>query len=133
MSTELDLVYKTAFDLIQIRLQKRELVLPFTVMVSKDAQPKISTFRSASEDSSAQLDLIRKELKGRVKKENIVALCLCYTVHMTDPAAQTKIDAVAIERADQSGAAIIYIPYNFDDSDIIKKSFQVDSKEKYFT
>ncbi len=134
MNSETEKIYNVAFDLIELRLNKKEQIFPFTVILEQyQTKPKIGMYKSVANNTSEQIDMIRNDLQEKVQKEKIVALCLCYDVQVTDPRTNRKTDAIQIELADKNGyTANIYIPYNFSDKEIIKKSFQITSDQKYY-
>ena len=127
-------IYNTAFDLIELRLRKKEQVLPFTVVLEgSESKPIVSMYEQVVKDVTMQIKVIRNDLRQKVKNEKIVALCLCYDLTVTDPRTNEKTDAILIEVANKdNGTVNIYIPYSFNDEQIIKKPFQNASDQKYY-
>lgn len=134
MKQETEKIYNTAFDLIELRLGKKEQVHPFSVLLKQnEKKPDVGMYEPTGEDTSKHIKLIRSELRKKTENEEIIALCLCYDMTVTDPRTNEKIDAVLIELADkETGTTNIYIPYNFSDEVIIKKPFQTVSDQNYF-
>lgn len=132
MTPKLEEIYNKAFDLIEIRLNKREQVYPFTVRVAIGEEPIISMLDSADNALEAVKDL-REEMKSLTSEGNIEALAICCDMHITDPRSYKEIDAILVELASKEGESKnIYIPYNFDDEEVIKKPFEIPSEETYF-
>ena len=70
-------IYNTAFDLIELRLRKKEQVLPFTVVLEgSESKPIVSMYEQVVKDVTMQIKVIRNDLRQKVKNEKIVALCL---------------------------------------------------------
>jgi hypothetical protein len=127
-------IYNTAFDLIEIRLKKKEEILPFTVILDNETgKPEIQMHELKSNNTADDVENIRSFLQKRAKEGNIEAVCLCYSVKAIDPRTEEKVDAVKIELAGKDKDCIdIYLPYNFNEEEIIKKPFQVASERKFF-
>ncbi|MFZ2522372.1 MAG: hypothetical protein WAX44_00190 [Minisyncoccia bacterium] len=129
MNKELKLLYNTAFDLIENRLNKKEEIVPFTVVIEKDkGKPTVGMYELVMNDVNKQIEIIRKDLQKMLENREIEASCLCYSVNIVDPRSNKKVDSILFEMASIDTSKInIYAPYNFDDHNIIKKPFQINS------
>ncbi len=134
MNEILETTYNLAFDLIEVRLNKREEVAPFVVTLGRGhSRPEVHMYEPVAENAADQLEVIRKDLRKTVQEGEIVALCLCFTVGVIDPRTDEKVDAIQMELADgETGTINIYIPYDFNDTVFIKKPFQTPSTTKFF-
>ena len=134
MNDNLNKLYNIAFDLIDVILSKKEAIVPFTVTLEiGKTKPTVSMYEPFAKSTTEQLKIIRKDLRKMAENQVIKAMCLGYDVHVIDPRTNKKTDAILFELADEeSGTTNIYIPYNFNDEDIIKKPFQISSNQKYF-
>ncbi|MEK7535965.1 MAG: hypothetical protein AAB590_03055 [Patescibacteria group bacterium] len=134
MSPETEKIYNVAFDIIEIRLDKKEEVVPFTVTLEKGkTKPTVSMYEPVSKNTVEQLEIIRKDLRKMIENQEIVALCLCYDMTITDPRTNEKTDAILMELAGKGSDTIhIYIPYSFQAEEIVKKPFQTHSDQKYY-
>lgn len=126
MKPELEKIYNTAFDLIEIRLKKKEQVYPFSIYLIKGAEnPVISMQEATSGDTQKLLVSLREELRAKASKVEMAAFCICYDMHITDPRTNEKTDAILIELVGEGNITKkVYIPYNFQDEVIIKKPFE---------
>lgn len=134
MNTETEKIYNIAFDLIELRLNKKEIIHPFTVVKLVGIEkPEIAMYDTGETDTLSQLETIRSNLRTQASEGKITAICLCYSVAVTDPRTKEKTDAIQIEVSDRGSDPVnIYIPYNFSDEVIIKKPFQTVSDQNYF-
>lgn len=134
MTPELEKIYNVAFDLIELRLNKNEQVYPFSVyLAEKEEEPVISMQKQSSEDTSKDVQTLKEEMKSIASKGELLALVIGYDTHITDPRTNEDIDAIRLELAGKHDAGKdIYIPYNHDDEETIKKPFEVASEERYF-
>lgn len=134
MNENLEKIYNIAFDIVEIRLNKKEEVVPFIVTLERDkTKPTVSMHEPIARNTVEQLEVIRKDLREMIENNEIVALCLCYDVRVTDPRTEEKVDAIQMELADkETGTVNLHVPYNFNDAEIIKKPFQNPSDQKYF-
>ncbi len=134
MNKILEKIYNIAFDIIEIRLGKKEQVVPFTVVLEKsNPKPTVGMYEPVTDNTPDLLEVIRRDLLEKIEKGEITALCLCYDMNIVHPQTGERTDAISIELADnETGTVNIYVPYNFDDAEIIKKPFQTDSDQKYF-
>lgn len=133
MNNKLNQIYNIAFDIIELRLSKKEPVVPFTVTLEPNkGKPTISMYEQVVEKTADQIKIIRDDLSKQAQNGQIEALCLCYDMYITDPRTNEKTDAISIELTDGKVSNNIYVPYDFNDSEVIKKPFQTDSDKKYF-
>lgn len=134
MKNELKLIYNTAFDLIELRVNKKEEVLPFVVTIGQDeTNPTVGMYEQAVNDTTKQLEVIRNDLRQKIEKGEITSLCLCYNVSTIDPRIKKKTDAVIVELAECNGDSMdIYIPYDINLDQIIQTPFQVPASHNYF-
>ena len=134
MNKKLELIYNTAFDLIELRLNKKEGVVPFVVTLEQtENKPTVGMYKQSVGDTAKQLEIIRTNLRKKIENGEITTLCLCYDVYISDPRTKKKTDAVLIELADSSGESmVIYIPYNFSLEQIIQTPFQAPASQVYF-
>ncbi len=118
-------IYNAAFDLIEIRLNKKEEVYPFLIYLS-DTKPELIISMAES-----GLSDLKEEMKIKSNQVDILASCVCYGVEILDPRTNEMTDAVLIEFVDKNNAKKVYIPYNFKDEEIIKKPFQISPEATY--
>lgn len=134
MNQNLLSVYNAAFELIELRLGKKEQVVPFSVSQTYSGEkPAIGMYEHITSNAAEQLDIIRSKLREKIKRKDIIALCLCYDVNIADPRNNKRTDAIAMELAcNMDESMMIYVPYDFDSKDIIQTSFQTQLEEKYY-
>ena len=134
MNQNLEKVYNTAFDLIELRLNKKEQVFPFTVNIQTNSiEPIIAMYGEHKGKTLDYVKKIRTQIKSEIHNKNILASCLCYDVTVNDPRADNKTDAIAFELDSQDESINIYVPYDLKSKDIIKTPFQAISERKLFS
>ena len=133
MTPELEKIYNIAFDLIKTRLNKKEQVYPFTIHLIKGEEKPVILMRESltSDQIKNFVESLREEMKSLSLKGDVTALCICYDMHITDPRTNEETDAALVELADRNGTKNIYVPYNFQDEEIIKRPFESQSEEVY--
>jgi hypothetical protein len=123
MNEEIKKIYNVVFDIIETRLIKQDLIVPF--IVTSDAKNIDIVMYEQTDNTTELIDTMKKETLANIEAGLINAFCLCYSVEIIDPRTNQGTDAVLCEFFQSDEEMKIYIPYNFSDPDIIKKPFQV--------
>lgn len=134
MNKDLEKIYNEAFDLIELRLNKKEQVAPFTVSVGSESKDSsIAMYEQTTENTVDHIKVIRDHIGAEIDEGTMLAVCLCYDVKVIDPRTNEEVDAIAFELDAKDQSINIFVPYDISSEEVIKKPFQVESERSYFS
>ena len=128
MNKKLESLYNATFDLIELRLNKKEEIIPFALTLQgNEVAPIIQMYGQSRSNLLKEVRSIRDGLKEALKEKTISASCLAYTVTVIDPRTNKSTDAVLFELTSNTPdeTLSVYVPYDFNLEKIIQKPFQV--------
>lgn len=134
MDKDLEKIYNESFDLIELRLNKKEQVAPFSVSIGSESEDStIAMYEQAAENTADHIKVIREHIGAEIDEGAMLAVCLCYDVSVMDPRTNEKVDAITFELDVQDQSIDIFVPYDLTSEETIKTPFQVKSERNYFS